>query len=225
VKLSKKNTINGYIDKDTNNWVYDVSMEVGGQKIDLEFMGTMKGWKGETPVSKWGVILPRATVRGSITLDGEQIDVKGIGYHDHNWELMLPIKQRGWCWGRIGGGSLNLVWSKIMLTKSKEYLLTVLNEGESNYINIHPKKIRFLEAYSTQDRRKKIPNEFVIQVDDKDESIHIDVKMKTREAIHHVKSPVINYWRCHVKATGHISYGECSEEIDSTEMIEFLKIR
>lgn len=223
-KLSKKNTINGHIDEDTNNWVYDVSMEVGGQKIDLEFTGAMKGWKGETPVSKWGVILPKATVKGSITLNGEQINVNGTGYHDHNWELGLPM-QRGWYWGRVEGDLLNLVWSKIMLTKSKNFLLAVLNDGISNYINIKPEKIRLLDTYSAYDRRKKIPNEFVLQIVDEDESIYIDVKMKTIKAIHHVKTPILNYWRYHVKATGHMSYGKRSERIDRVGIIEFLKIR
>jgi len=225
VKLSKKNTVTGYIDENTNNWVYDVSMEVGGQKIDLHFTGLMKGWKGETPVSKWGVILPKATVKGSITLNGEQINVNGTGYHDHNWELSLPIMQRGWYWGRVEGDLLNLVWSKIMLTKSKDFLLAVLNDDVSDYVNIKPEKIRLLDTYSAYDHREEIPDGFVLQVESEDESTYVDVKMKTIEAVHHVKTPILNYWRYHVKVAGHMSYGKRSEEIDRVGIIEFLKIR
>ncbi len=221
VELSKKNIMKGHIDKDTNNWVYNVTMDVGGQKIDLEFTGVMKGWKGETPVSKWGAILPKANVKGSITLNGEKIDVKGTGYHDHNWELGVPIKQRGWCWGRVEGDLLSLVWSKIMLNKSEDFLLAVLNDGTSDYVNIKPDKIQFSDKYS----KKGKPIEFSIQINDEDNSVNVDVKMITIEAVHHVKTPILNYWRCHVKTTGHISYGTRSEKIDRIEMIEFFKIR
>lgn len=154
IVLSKDDIIKGYISKPSENWNYDISLSVGGQKIDLKFVGLMKGWKGVTPGSQWGVMLPRALVEGTITLNGKIIKVNGVGYHDHNWDFNPIVKQHGWYWGRFGGEKLNLVWANILLTRSKYYLLAVLNEGRSNYININPEKIQFDIIEYTRDRGK-----------------------------------------------------------------------
>lgn len=225
VEISKKNIMKSRIDNVTNSWIYNVAMKLGGQKIDLKFTGFMKGWKGETPVSKWSVVLPKAKVKGTITFDGKQIEVIGTGYHDHNWELGLPIKQKGWFWGRVEGDLLNLVWSKIMLNKSEDYLLGVLNFGNSDYINIKPDKINFTEIYSDVKHKKGIPSEFVLLIKDEYNSVNVNINMKTIKAVHHLKSPIMNYWRGHVQTTGHIIYGNHSEKIDRVQMIEYFKMR
>ena len=222
IQLSKKDFIKGYIDEETDSVVYDVLLEVGGQKIDLKFTGVTKGWKGETPASKWGVMLPRAIVKGTLTLNGETIKVNGRGYHDHNWGFRLPVTLKGWYWGRCGGDSFNLVWSKIMSAKSKDFLLAVLNDGKTDYVNINPEKIQVsVMGYTYDHGGKKIPDEFTVDV--KDERIHINVRMKTIEAVRYIRMPFVKYWRYHVHATGHISYDERCEEIDQVEIIEFLK--
>lgn len=222
VKLSGKDIIKGCIDKDTGKWVYNVLLELSGQKVDLHFTGIMRGWKGGVPGSQWGVILPRATVNGTITLNGETIKVNGMGYHDHNWDVDFSIRRvRGWYWGKVGGDLLNLVWSKIMLPDHKELMLAVLNEGKSNYINIKPEKIRFFATNYTHDYGKKIPESFTLQVDDN--SIHIAVRMETISVVRQVRMFILNYWRYHVHITGSISYGTYKEKIDNIEILELAK--
>ena len=47
VKLGGKQVINGYIDKNTGNWVYDLSFEINDTSANLRFEGTNTGLEGE----------------------------------------------------------------------------------------------------------------------------------------------------------------------------------
>lgn len=50
----------------------------------------------------WVIAQPRAKVTGSLILDGKEITVSGVGYHDHNWSNTLLDKlYHHWYWGRI----------------------------------------------------------------------------------------------------------------------------
>jgi len=222
IVLSKKDFIKGYIDKKTGNAIYEICLEVGKQKIDLKFSGFMKPWMGKTPASKWGIMLPRAKVNGTLTINGQTIKVKGIGYHDHNWEFKISPSLKGWYWGRLGNNQLNLVWSKIIRSKYKDFLLAVFNESKTKYININPKKIDFEITNYMYDQRKKIPKDFLLKIEDKE--IKLNVEMKTTGVYRHINFLFTKYWRYHVNVTGEISYKNYKEKIDAKEIIEYLKI-
>jgi hypothetical protein len=58
----------------------------------------------------WVIAMPRAKVTGTLTLAGEKIPIKGLGYHDHQWGSVHLVEgvmlQDGhifeyWYWGRI----------------------------------------------------------------------------------------------------------------------------
>jgi len=50
----------------------------------------------------WVIAQPRAKVTGSLILDGKEITVSGVGYHDHNWSnTSLDKLYHHWYWGRI----------------------------------------------------------------------------------------------------------------------------
>jgi hypothetical protein len=50
----------------------------------------------------WVIAQPRAKVTGSLILDGKEITVSGVGYHDHNWSnTLLKNMYHHWYWGRI----------------------------------------------------------------------------------------------------------------------------
>lgn len=57
----------------------------------MNFKRTTKGWKIVTDDLSWIVALPKAIVKGHIILNGENIKVRGIGYHDHNWNSTMSI--------------------------------------------------------------------------------------------------------------------------------------
>lgn len=50
----------------------------------------------------WVIAQPRAKVTGTLYLDGKEIPVTGVGYHDHNWgNISLTDMYNYWYWGRI----------------------------------------------------------------------------------------------------------------------------
>jgi hypothetical protein len=65
----------------------------------------------------WVVAMPRAKVKGTLTVDGQKIPVEGEGYHDHNWASGAAggpgggVGASGWLWGRNHFGRHTLVWS------------------------------------------------------------------------------------------------------------------
>ena len=49
----------------------------------------------------WLAAIPYGRIEGSLTYNGEKIDVTGTGYHDHNWgNVRLDKVMTQWYWGR-----------------------------------------------------------------------------------------------------------------------------
>jgi hypothetical protein len=90
--------------------VYVVHLDEKDIGFDLTYTAQVKGWKpgtgfshfGEMGYFAWVIPFPRASVKGTIR-DGEQkLQVKGIGYHDHNWlNFSFQSIIEYWMWGRI----------------------------------------------------------------------------------------------------------------------------
>ena len=90
--------------------VYEVRVKGQDLGCNLTFRALVNGWKPGTGVSQfgkkgtfaWVVPFARAAVEGTIA-DGESVlQVRGVGYHDHNW-LDFPFQSiiDYWMWGRI----------------------------------------------------------------------------------------------------------------------------
>jgi hypothetical protein len=112
--------------------VYEVAMEAGGDRVDLVFESEVPGWKPGTganivpfPLHKtmgWLVPVPRARVRGTITLGGSTFEVAGYGYHDHNWgETPIFHVVDNWHWGHITCSDIGITWADITMNRSLGY--------------------------------------------------------------------------------------------------------
>ena len=103
VQINGKTTLAGSYDDTTRNFIYDVSFDFAGNAAVLHFVGCTEGWKGQHPSGDWwAVILPRATVTGTITIDNTTLNVEGTGYHDHNWDVNeRACFNFGWFWGKF----------------------------------------------------------------------------------------------------------------------------
>lgn len=211
---------------DTGEWVYNVSLRMDGQEINLQFIGTTKGWKTDG----WAVSLPKADVNGTMIINGNCIEVNGIGYHDHNWNYSIsaPIEEYGWYWGKIAGNALNVVWAKTMRIPWKEQIIVVLNrdqEGrdQGGYINIEPENIHF-DAKDYIWDHGWIPTKFCLCVHD--DFVDINVTMETLN-IHHTNWwPIARYWRYHVRTSGYICLHSDNETVNETvnkiQIMEFM---
>ena len=224
VELKRNKIMEGRIREDNGRWEYNLSVILDDSSAELCFVGCTKGWKGKTPGGNWAVILPKAEVIGSITHGDTIVNVSGIGYHDHNWNVsLLTGINFGWFWGKVNSNSYTLTWAKIMTTRFWGQPLLVINEKYGDYINIEPEYIN-LQIKDFQIRKGMIvPYTFIIDVEK--ENIYIHIVMEVTN-IHHVRwMGIINYWRYHFKCTGIITVKGESEYIDEMEIAEYIRFR
>ena len=225
VLINKKEVIRGYIDRDTGDWTYDISFDMGDVSADLHFVGCTKGYKGVTPGGKWAVILPRANVTGKLFVEGREIEVRGIGYHDHNWEVTMETALNfGWYWGKINSDTYTIVWADILTTWYWGQPLVVISENNGGYQNIEQDDIQFDVGDLRLTNWMLIPHSFDIIV--QTENVSLNVHMQSVD-VHYdpIIGGIMNYWRYHMKCTGFITVGSQTELIDDVVIAEFLRFR
>ncbi len=71
---------------------YHLFYQEGGQGCDITYESMVEGFMPKGPTSSmgaavinWIIHTARAKVSGTMTWDGQTTQVKGVGYHDHNW--------------------------------------------------------------------------------------------------------------------------------------------
>ena len=113
------NTVRG----DYPEWKID--LEHDGYAAHLTYRNSLPGWtlgSGELlfgslqypRVFGWAVPQPRAEVTGTIAYPGAEVEVKGTGYHDHNWgNLVMPLYVSHWHWGRIYHEEVTVVFADV----------------------------------------------------------------------------------------------------------------
>jgi len=212
---------------DTEEWVYNVSLEIDGQEANLQFTGTTEGCKGKIRRAWCSPILPKATVEGTLILNGEKINVSGLGYHEHLWEITFPIWEWGWYWSKIVSNSFSLTVAKVMWTRWREQAqAAILSLDQAGYIFIKPEYIKFKTTDYKLYNRRIIPTKFILKICDPDNSIYINVTMESIN-IHCSSSGILyRYWRYHVKVNGEITYGSTTETIkDHIQIMELMRFR
>jgi hypothetical protein len=158
--------------------VYEIYLDENPLGINLKFAAKVHGWmpgNGRTEFGKkyfaWCVPLPRAEVEGTIRFENKTLQVKGIGYHDHNFgDINMARYIEYWYWGRLYSENFTLCYAYIkcnkkmdnfpiqvlMLAKNEEIILSTGEydliqenfEYDKNAANEYPNKLTF-----------KIPNE------------------------------------------------------------------
>jgi predicted secreted hydrolase len=221
-------TLNKELYKQSKDWVYDYKFKIKDNAVDLKFKGLTKGWKIETENESWTVALPKAFVTGEIVVNGKKMDVKGIGYHDHNWNYnMLTVMNYGigWYWGKIISKSFSMVFANIVKSKKHSELITVINHDNGGYLNINPNKINFSIVNTSQIKYKKYPTEFRIKINDIIGNVPVNVDITMESKNHHfAKQLLADYWRYHVESNGEISVGSKTDRLDNDiQIIEYLK--
>lgn len=102
--------------------VYHLFLSEGDLEADLTFHSEIPGWKpgggktlyGDEGFFAWVVAVPRARVEGRIRIGDEDVPVKGIGYHDHNWETAdLKRVISYWYWGRIYAEDFTVLYAYV----------------------------------------------------------------------------------------------------------------
>ena len=223
IEIDGKQFMKGYIDEQSGKWIYDVTIDFADASIDLQFIGKSKGWKGNLPIGGWAVIQPKAEVNGKINFYGIEYDLKGVGYHDHNWGMTLfDLIHFGWYWGRIHTDDLTIVWFMIMNTRFDSENLCMISKDEGEYINIDPKYIYFSPKDFNLDFIWLIPRSFILKVDIKDIYFSIEMSAKLIDSDFKING---HYWRYHLSCSGNIVIDNKLKEISGIQIAELMRLR
>lgn len=107
---------------------WNVNFMNGNTGCNLQFNSLVEGWKTPPAGVKvmttspytymgWVIAQPRASVTGTLTVNGTTMNVTGTGYHDHNWgNTTLHDLFDHWYWGRIFLPGYTCVYSTGNLT-------------------------------------------------------------------------------------------------------------
>ena len=224
IQLDGDTVLHGYIHPVTHEWIYDLSLTTGNTNTHLQFVSCTKGWKGSTPAGEWAVILPYATVTGTISISNQDIAVNGTGYHDHNWNAsLLTGVNFGWYWGKFNSKSYTFVWSNILTMRFLNQPLLVINEHNGDYFNIEPEQVQFTWGDLRFTNGLLLP--YCIMISAHNENISLFVKMDTFELHYQRFIGFVHYWRYHVTCVGSLTIDSKRETINENAIAEFIRFR
>jgi predicted secreted hydrolase len=205
-------------------WRYNLTLEIENHAVDLKFTGLSPGWEGVTIGGLYGPVLPIAEIEGTLNVNDDIIEVRGLGYHEHAHEISFPIKKWGWYWGKIIGENSSVFWGKMMKTRWKEFArASIFSYKNQPFIDIEPEKIQ-IELNDFKFHKKRfIPTTFSITIKDKDHEIYANVTM-TSTQIYYLPFGIFNYWRYVLKINGEISFQGIKETLSNkTQIMELMR--
>lgn len=215
-RVMSAKTVDGHLE-------YLLEIQMDDVQGTFTFTGTTPGWKGDVAVGHWIVPLPKADVKGTLTIGTEQLVLSGIGYHDHNYEITAETGLYfGWYWGKIHTESTSITWSNIMPTCFLNEPLLVINTDTGSFFNIDQKDITITADDFYFENGCLIPHSFLLDVSN--DQVNLKITMDVLD-IHHVRVGLIKYWRYHVHATGSLTINEQHESIDEYQITEFIRFR
>jgi hypothetical protein len=223
VQIHGKTILAGSINNITGNFIYNVSFDFPGSAAVLRFVGCTKGWKGQHQSGDWwAVVLPRATVTGTITIDNTTMNVEGTGYHDHNWDVSArACFHFGWFWGKFNSPEYTATWSAVLSTRATVKPIMVVNKKNAGYITIPSETIWFSAKDVHLDHFMFIPHFFNIET--MTDKVFLVVNMEVISVNHERFMGFMNYWRYHVKCSGIFMVDGHAETVDSVFIAEYIR--
>ena len=109
-----------YVDGD-----YQLYFNDGSVEFSAFMKSTLPMWRPDTGHSyfgdkkenfmAWFVAQPSSDITANLTVDGVTKELKGTGYHDHNWgNISMDKIINHWYWGRAKVGEYNIIASDII---------------------------------------------------------------------------------------------------------------
>jgi hypothetical protein len=217
----------------TGEWVFNISITEHHYTLNLKFIGTTTGWKTKTKYTSWAGILPKATVLGSLTQQGEKILLQGKGYHDHNWgqSLTMFLNKQGWFCGSVYADTLKITWAKEVQNRIDDGQLAIINRDTTIsddvtwFYPLPAKDIKFTIKSSTVKYRHRIPSEIHLKIQETtvDDALFASAELWMKIVdVQKIRFFTLQYYVCLVKTTGMVKVGSTEEYLqDSSQLIEF----
>lgn len=138
-------------------WAFSLHAETEHLSADLTFSGLVPPWRPGAGKSffgdyehffAWLPSIPYGTVAGTLTYDGQTVQVRGTGYHDHNWgNVALPAVMDHWYWGRAHVGDYTLIFvEQIALKKYGSTRMPVFLLAKGDQILVDDARYLTLQA-------------------------------------------------------------------------------
>ncbi len=134
--------------------VYEVDVREQGLGFHLAYKAEVNGWKPGTGLSHfgdlgffgWVIPFARASVEGTITDGDKTFQVRGIGYHDHNWlNFRFAAIIEYWMWGRIYSENFTVSYAFIQCNeKVNRHTVKVLMLAEGRDVVLSTGEFDFL---------------------------------------------------------------------------------
>ncbi len=103
---------------------YRITATAEELSVDVTLTGQIPPWRPATGYLVFGAnrelefawlpAVPQGAVTGTYTVDGVATQITGVGYHDHNWGNVSPVKIiHDWYWARGQAGPYSVIASYI----------------------------------------------------------------------------------------------------------------
>ncbi|MFX0186178.1 MAG: lipocalin-like domain-containing protein [Candidatus Hodarchaeota archaeon] len=157
--------------------IYEVFLDEDGLGFHLKFAAKVHGWmpgNGSTQFGNkgyfaWCVPFPRADVEGNIWIGKNNMPVKGIGYHDHNWgNINMPRYLEYWYWGRLYSETFTVVYAYIKCNKKMDdYAIKVLMLAKNEEIILSTGEYELIQKNFAYDAKaaNKYPKSLTFKMD------------------------------------------------------------
>ena len=212
VVVDEKEIMKGFLNAQ-HNICYRLSYFSDSASFNLMFENTTKGWKNRDET--W-IAVPQLQVRGNISYGGEEKEVTGKGYHDHNiFFFSAPLVQRGYFNGKILAEDCSIFWARLMKRMAPAEDFVVFSNGSYMLFseNVTIRCSRYVLNHGIL-----IPTVFSIYA--ANDSLCINVTLSTH-TVHFIRLPFVRYWRYHVYADGTITQGGKIIPVHTYDMMEY----
>ncbi|HME54844.1 MAG TPA: hypothetical protein VKM55_21750 [Candidatus Lokiarchaeia archaeon] len=156
--------------------VYIIHVDEAKLGFDLTYTAAVNGWKPGTGLSEfgnlgyfaWVVPFVRASVQGTVRDGDQQLDVMGVGYHDHNWlNFSFQSIIDYWMWGRVYSENYSMSYAFIQCNKKVDnHAVKVLMLAKGKDVILSTGEFEFLKKDFEFNGRAKhsFPREITIRV-------------------------------------------------------------
>ena len=214
----------GFLKSDLQTMYYHISYMIENSSMDLYYGGITKGWKGTTSAGDWAVILPKARVTGSLTINNTKITVNGIGYHDHNWNVTISAGLNfGWIWGKTNTEAYTITWADILTTWFIGNPLLIINKEYDGYYSVPVENLSFAVTDVAFKNGMLIPYGFSLKAETS--NVTVNMTLSVVDTDYTTIFGIVNYWRYHVHSLGTITFDDHTEHIDEQNIAEFIRFR
>lgn len=126
----------------------------------------------------WMPAVPQGQVTGRIKYNGTELEIKGSGYHDHNWgNTMMTELLHHWYWGRAEVGPYTLINSHMVATQkyggSNQNIFILFKDGK--LIAEDPRHVtcEFEDEYVDDLTKKPVAKKIIYRYQSEDEEYRI----------------------------------------------------